>query len=141
MDKLLQDSGFRHRGSAVEIPGAGLDDVLIELYKALLATDARNEGTRGSTKELLGVTLRIADPLARLSRSEDRGKPFSALGKLLWYLSGSDHLDFIEPYVPRYKDDTVDGILPGAYSPFCERRNDRSNQQRHSGFNRKLWIT
>jgi thymidylate synthase len=102
---------------AVEIPGAGLDDVLIELYKALLATDARNEGTRGSTKELLGVTLRIANPLARLSRSEDRGKPFSALGELLWYLSGSDHLDFIEPYVPRYKDDAVDGILPGAYGP------------------------
>jgi thymidylate synthase len=101
----------------VEILGVGLDDVLIELYKALLATDARNEGTRGSNKELLGVTVRIGNPLARLSRSEDRGKPFSALGELLWYLSGSDHLSFIEPYVPRYKCDAVGGVLPGAYGP------------------------
>lgn len=98
--------------------GDSLDDVLIDLYKALLATDGRNEGgTRGPSKELLGVTLRIGNPRARLSRSEDRGKPFSAVGELLWYLSGSDRLDFIEPYIPRYRDDAVDGILPGAYGP------------------------
>lgn len=102
----------------LEIVGDSLDDVLIELYKALLVTNGRNEGgTRGPTKELLGVTLRIENPRARLSRSEDRGKPFSALGELLWYLSGSDRLDFIEPYVPRYKEDAVDGLLPGAYGP------------------------
>lgn len=105
-------------GIQLEIGGDSLDDVLIELYKALLATNGRNEGgTRGPTKELLGVTLRIENPRARLSRSEDRGKPFSALGELLWYLSGSDRLDFIEPYVPRYKEDAVDGVLPGAYGP------------------------
>jgi thymidylate synthase len=102
----------------LEIVGESFDDVLIDLYEALLATDERNEGgTRGPTKELLGVTLRIGNPRARLSRSEDRGKLFSALGELLWYLSGSDQLDFIEPYISEYKKDAVDGVLPGAYGP------------------------
>jgi len=101
----------------MEISREGLDDVLIELYQALQTTEGRNEGTRGPTKELLGVTVRISNPRCRLSRSEDRGKPFSALGELLWYLSGSDKLEFIEPYVPPYKQDAVDGVLPGAYGP------------------------
>jgi thymidylate synthase len=105
-------------GDPLEIAGDSLDDVLIDLYKELLATHDRNEGgTRGPNKEVLGVTLRIADPRSRLSRSEDRGKSFSALGELLWYLAGSDQLDFIEPYVSRYRDDAIDGALPGAYGP------------------------
>jgi thymidylate synthase len=84
-------------------------------YEKLLKCDSRNEGTRGPTVEMLGVSIRLAKPRARISRSENRGKPFSALGELLWYLGGSDRLDFIEPYVPRYKDDAVDGALQGAY--------------------------
>lgn len=98
--------------------GDTLDDVLIELYKALLMAKGCNKGgTRGPNREMLGVTLRITNPRARLSRSEDRGKPFSAVGELLWYLSGSDRLDFIEPYIKRYREDAVDGVLPGAYGP------------------------
>jgi thymidylate synthase len=102
----------------MEIIGDSLDAVMIKLYKALLSTRERNEdGTRGPSQEMLGVTLRITNPRSRLSRSEDRGKPFSAIGELLWYLSKSDRLDFIKDYVPKYKDDAVDGSLPGAYGP------------------------
>jgi thymidylate synthase len=104
-------------GGDMEIERESLDAVLFELYNLLLSSDGRNEGTRGATREMLGVTLRITNPRARLSRSENRGKPFSALGELLWYLSKSDKLEFIEPYVPRYKQDAVDGVLPGAYGP------------------------
>jgi thymidylate synthase len=101
----------------MEITGESLDHVLIDLYEKLLGCTSRNEGTRGATREMLGVSLRISKPRARLSRSENRGKPFSALGELLWYLAGSDDLDFIRPYVPQYSKDAVDGIIHGAYGP------------------------
>lgn len=112
----------------MEISGESLDDILIELYKRLLKEGSTNRGSRGDTVELLGVTLRLLRPRARLSRSEDRGKPFSAIGELLWYLSGSDQLEFIKPYIPRYEDDAVDGILQGAYGPRLLRKNGCINQ-------------
>lgn len=61
--------------------------------------------------------MRIVKPRARISRSENRGRPFSALGELLWYLTGSDELEFIQPYVPEYTKDAVDGRIQGAYGP------------------------
>jgi thymidylate synthase len=101
----------------MEIEGQSLDAVLHQLYRKLLDDGQSQGGTRGDNRELLGVSLRILKPRARISRSENRGKPFSALGEWLWYLSGSDTLEFIKPYVSRYVDDAVDGILEGAYGP------------------------
>jgi thymidylate synthase len=101
----------------MEIIGSSLDAVLHPLYRVLLSDGKPQGGTRGANRELLSVSLQISRPRARISRSENRGKPFSALGELLWYLSGSNSLSFIEPYVPRYVDDAVDGILEGAYGP------------------------
>ncbi|WP_236884153.1 thymidylate synthase [Devosia sp. A16] len=90
---------------------------MVDLYGELLDAGSGSTGSRGDNVELLGVTLRLTKPRARLSRSEDRGKPFSALGELLWYLSISDRLDFIEPYISKYRKDAEDGILYGAYGP------------------------
>ncbi|SFZ81805.1 thymidylate synthase [Devosia enhydra] len=101
----------------MEITEESLDGLLVHLYEALIQRGAMNTGSRGGTRELLGVTLRLTRPQARLSRSEDRGKPFSALGELLWYLSGSDKLEFVEPYVPRYVHDAENGTIHGAYGP------------------------
>ncbi|WP_068094131.1 thymidylate synthase [Novosphingobium rosa] len=101
----------------MEFTGKSLDAVLFELYRALVANGQYNVGSRGGTYELISVTLHILKPRARLSISENRGKAFSALGELLWYLSGSNALEFIEPYVPPYGKDAVDGILEGAYGP------------------------
>ncbi|WP_327212303.1 thymidylate synthase [Rhizobium beringeri] len=109
----------------MEIVQEGIDDVLMGLYPALLSQGAAAAGTRGGILEVLGVTLNIKNPLARVSRSQDRGKPFSALGELLWYLHGSDKLDFIEPYIPRYREDAEDGVIHGAYGPrFSAMRGD-----------------
>jgi thymidylate synthase len=102
----------------LEIVGDNLDMLLVDLYRTLLDDANRNVGSRGGTLEILGVTLRMSKPRARLSRSEDRGKPFSALGELLWYLSGSNSLEFIKEYVPLYKKEAEeDGTVHGAYGP------------------------
>ncbi|HEX8222487.1 MAG TPA: thymidylate synthase [Allosphingosinicella sp.] len=102
----------------MEIEGESLDQILHQLYQAIDKTgQPHGGGSRGGTLELLGVALRIRKPRARISRSENRGKPFSAIGELLWYLSGSDRLEFIEPYVGEYVKDAVDGMLEGAYGP------------------------
>lgn len=101
----------------MEITGDSLDAVLHALYRSLEGSHDLNDSSRGQTKEILGVSLRIMKPRARISRSENRGKPFSALGELLWYLSGSDKLEFIKPYVNEYNNDAVDGVLEGAYGP------------------------
>jgi thymidylate synthase len=97
-----------------------LDDALSRLYPQILACEPTEAGSRlgGVTKELLGATIVIEKPRARISRSENRGKPFSALGELLWYLARSDKLDFIRPYVKRYEEETEDGdTVHGAYGP------------------------
>jgi thymidylate synthase len=101
----------------MEFLGEGLDEVLIDLYTTLLGSQDSNIGTRGSNKEILGALLRIRRPRSRLSRSENRGKPFSALGELLWYLTGSGGLDFIEPYIRAYSKEAIGGVVPGAYGP------------------------
>lgn len=105
----------------MEIERESLDAVLHQLYSRLLDEGQSAGGTRGDNREILGVSLRILKPRARISRSENRGKPFSSLGELLWYLSGSDTLEFIRPYVARYADDAVNGILEGAYGPRLHR--------------------
>lgn len=112
----------------MEIEGESLDAVLHQLYRRLLGEGQPAGGTRGDNREILGVSLRILKPRARISRSENRGKPFSALGELLWYLSGSDALKFIEPYVARYADDAVNGILEGAYGPRLTQMRDGIDQ-------------
>ena len=96
-----------------------LDDVLRELYPELLAsTNLVPTRCRGDTSELVGVLLEIERPRARLSRTEMRGKPFSCLGELLWYLSRENKLDFIRPYIPKYVEESEDGVtIHGGYGP------------------------
>lgn len=106
----------------MEIIGDGLDDVLNDLYEGLLKDGASNVSTSGGSLEFLGVTLRIAKPRARLSRSQTRARPFSALGELLWYLSGSDEAAFVGPYIPFYVKDGKPAVVNGAYGPRIKSR-------------------
>ncbi|UQR63393.1 thymidylate synthase [Bradyrhizobium sp. C-145] len=105
-----------------------LDDALLQLYPQLLKAPKVDGATRGSNRELRGVTVEIMKPRARLSRTETRGKPFSALGELLWYLSKDNQLDFIVPFVPAYKTESDDGkTVYGGYGPrlFRQRGQDQ----------------
>jgi thymidylate synthase len=97
---------------------ATVDDLLRRVVDKLLSTKRRLTATRGDTIELTGVLLQLINPRARLSLTEKRGKLFSCLGELLWYLSGGNSVHFITHYVPRYRDDCEDGkTIHGGYGP------------------------
>lgn len=64
------------------------------------------------------MLLEIKNPRARLSRTESRGKVFSCLGELLWYLAGTNDLEFICYYILRYREDSEDDkTIYGGYGP------------------------
>lgn len=94
-----------------------IDDLLRDALEAITKNGHKNTATKGSHIELTGVLLELSNPRARLSRTETRGKLFSCLGELCWYLSGSNSLDFISYYVSKYEDFAEDGVLAGAYGP------------------------
>jgi thymidylate synthase len=105
-----------------------LDDALLALYQELLARDPSIEASRGAFSEILGVSIEIHKPRARLSRSKTRGKVFSSLGELLWYLTEDNCLDFIVPYIPDYRKYSEDGVsIYGGYGPriFRQRGHDQ----------------
>ena len=69
--------------------------------------------SKGDHREVTGVLLELTNPRARLSRTETRGKLFSALGELCWYLAGSNDVDFISYYIPFYKTLSEGGFVHG----------------------------
>ena len=72
--------------------------------------------SRGPAIELRGARLELTDPRSRLSRSYGRGKVFSCLGELVWYLAGSGSADHIGFYLRKYGDEAEsDGTVHGAY--------------------------
>ena len=101
-----------------------LDDLLRKVFRRLLASKHQITASRGTTRELIGVLLKLERPRARLSRSETRGRAFSCLGEFLWYLSGDNQLDFIRYYIKDYDKESDDGrTVYGGYGPriFCQR--------------------
>lgn len=79
------------------------------------------ESTRGKNKEIKEIVdakLVLKNPLSRLSISGTRSTPFSALGEMFWYLSGSNELDFIKYYISLYRKESEDDkTVTGAYGP------------------------
>lgn len=97
--------------------GQTIDDVMRRVFQVILSDGEHISPSKGEATELRGVLLEITDPRARLSRTETRGKPFSCLGELCWYLAESNDLGFISYYLPDY-DRYADGnTIFGAYGP------------------------
>ncbi|MBU9321081.1 thymidylate synthase [Burkholderia gladioli] len=97
-----------------------IDDLLRKVYGRLLRKRGSGEinPTKGPATEINGALLLLRNPRARLSQSERKNTLFSCLGEFLWYLAGSDKLDFIQYYISRYKDFSDDGqTVFGAYGP------------------------
>ncbi|MEW8232254.1 MAG: thymidylate synthase [Candidatus Thiodiazotropha endolucinida] len=102
----------------VEVKKDSLDDLLRNLLPKLLKSKETIITSRGPSFELDGVLLELSNPRARISRTEKRGTIFSCLGELLWYLSGTNSLDFIRYYIPAYSEESEDGTtIYGAYGP------------------------
>src|SRR5262245_55123087 len=93
-----------------------LDDMMRSVFMELLSSGDRIHPTKGPATELAGVLLEITSPRARLSRTETRGKPFSCLGELCWYLAGTNALEFISYYVP-YSEYADGDVVFGGYGP------------------------
>lgn len=95
-----------------------LDDLLIKVYKYILARGTATKPSKGDAREISGILLKLSAPRARLSRSESRGLIFSCLGELLWILAGSNRLNFIQHYIPSYDEFSDDQkTIFGAYGP------------------------
>lgn len=89
-----------------------IDDLMRTVALAIVSRGQPITPTKGPARELSGVLLELKNPRARLSRTETRGKAFSCLGELLWYLSEGDDPSFIQHYIADYPTDTY-----GAYGP------------------------
>jgi thymidylate synthase len=95
-----------------------LDDLLRQVFEKVVKHGVRVDASRGETLELGSVLLRLSNPRARLSQTEKKGKVFSGLGELLWYLARSNDLKFIAYYLKQYEQDSEDGkTIFGAYGP------------------------
>jgi thymidylate synthase len=106
-----------------------LDDLLRQVVAKLVASKVRTNPTRGAASELSGVLLKLKNPRARLSRTESRPLLFGCLGELLWYLAGSNNLDFIAYYLDKYRQNSDDGrTLHGAYGTRLHDRRRSINQ-------------
>lgn len=88
------------------------------IYPKLLRCRSRIEPSKGAATEITGILLKIANPRARLSRTETRSTLFTCLGEFMWYLAGSNNLEFIAYYIPnygKYSDDKK--TIYGGYGP------------------------
>jgi thymidylate synthase len=96
--------------------GQTLDDVMRSVVEEIQLLGERINPSKGGCMELTGVLLEVTDPRARLSRTETRGKPFSCLGELCWYMAGSNELEFISYYLP-YSEYANGDVVLGGYGP------------------------
>lgn len=98
-----------------------IDDLMHAVLTRLLSGSRSNyrvNSKKGPSTEIFGALLQLNNPRARLGRSVTRARVYSAIGELLWYVSGSNSLDQIQYYIRDYHLFSDDGItLNGAYGP------------------------
>lgn len=106
-----------------------IDDILYKLYTKILSEGKPITNRKGPNKEILGVYIRLQNPLNRISRSFTRGRPISPIGEFLWYMSGSDDLEIIKYYLPNYEKFSDDNkTLYGAYGKRLLNKDGEINQ-------------
>jgi thymidylate synthase len=94
-----------------------IDDLMRSVVDSTLAHGKWIRATKGELIEITGVLLELTNPRARLSRTETRGKPYSCLGELCWYLAKTNDVSFIEYYIRQYKEYAEEGKIYGGYGP------------------------
>ncbi len=100
-----------------------LDDLLNDTFRLIrdkgLAIERAATSAKSNNFEIFGALLRLTNPRARFSRTENRTTLLSGLAELLWYLSGSDDVNFMTYYVEGYRINAeMDSTqVHGAYGP------------------------
>lgn len=98
-----------------------IDDLMRAVFRRLLSRNPGNfkvSSRKGNSTEVFGALLELTNPRARLGRSMGRARVFSPLGELMWYLAGSNSLEFIQHYIRDYHEFSDDErALNGAYGP------------------------
>lgn len=94
-----------------------VDDLMRAVIEEIQRHGERISPTKGDAVELTGVLLELTNPRARLSQTETRGKPYSCLGELCWYLAKTNDLSFIFYYLPQYKKFADGDEIFGGYGP------------------------
>ncbi len=95
-----------------------LDDLLRRAVAMVLAEGSGNCAHRGPSREVIGARLELVNPLSRLSRTESRRTPGTAIAELCWYLSGTNAVEPIQFWIGKYADEAeADGTVHGAYGP------------------------
>lgn len=102
----------------MHLKAATLDDLLAQVFRAILKSKVRLTATKGANSEISGVCLELSQPRARLSRTEAKGTIYSCIGEFLWYAAKSDEVEQMTYYLPGYKKYAEpDGTVWGAYGP------------------------
>jgi thymidylate synthase len=102
-----------------------IDDLMRQVLTELLkgpfdVNPTRSKGGENPTSEIVGASLTLKNPRARLSLSETRGRLFSVLGEFLWYLSKSNDVEFVKYYIngyEKYNKPNCEGKIDGGYGP------------------------
>lgn len=94
-----------------------IDDLLRGAITKILKSGEAMHPTKGANLDIHGALLTLTNPRARLSQSEGRGRLFSCLGELTWYLSKTNDLARIAYYLPKYSKSAEEGVVHGGYGP------------------------
>jgi thymidylate synthase len=105
----------RGNRSLKSFTGATVDDLMKESIEAVLDSGTAIAPSKGTCRELHPVALTLTNPRARLSRTESRGRLFSALGETCWYLSRASDPEFIGWYLPHYRTSDPRATAWGGY--------------------------
>lgn len=109
------------------IEGDTIDEVMQLVFNKLIDYGEELSPPFGKAfRELIGVSIRLKNPRARLSRSETRGKSISTIGEFLWHMSAKGEKAFISHYIPEYSK--FDPDLIGAYGPRWFNMHNSHNQ-------------
>lgn len=105
-----------------------LDDLMRTVFSTIMEKGEVVVPSKGPTRELFGVVLELRNPRCRLSLTEMKGRIYSALGELVWYLAGAEDSDFIEFYLKGYTPEPGTKKVWGAYGPRMFKMRGHTNQ-------------
>lgn len=97
-----------------------LSDALPGILNALLTEGHTVDSRNGKAKETLMARIHLSDPHQNPYSTNLRRKASlpAQIAETVWLLSGRDDIKFIEPFLPRAKDFSDDGVTwRGAYGP------------------------